>query len=103
MMARTSYHCHQILASIALATAVIAFIFLVVDSGTSDDSGLLLSLRGVENTIQYDADGRQLQVASAFIDPKTIEVVNRSPDFIAQVQELATTAKELSSCNGLLA
>ena len=100
MTARTSYHCHQILASIALATAVIAFIFLVVDSGTSDDSGLLLSLRGVENTIQYDADGRQLQVASAFIDPKTIEVVNRSPDFIAQVQELATTAKELSSCNG---
>ena len=97
MMARTSYHRHQILASIALATAVIAFIFLVVDSGTSDDSGLLLSLRGVENTIQYDgADGRQLQAASAVIDPKTIEVVNRSPDFIAQVQELelATTVPE---------
>ena len=95
-MTRTSYHRHQILASIALATAVIAFIFLVVDSGTSDDSGLLLSLRGVENTIQYDgADGRQLQAASAVIDPKTIEVVNRSPDFIARVQELATTAQYL--------
>ena len=94
MMARTSYHRHQILASIALATAVIAFIFLVVDSITSDDSGLLLSLRGIENTIQYDSDGRQLQAASTVIDPKTIEVVNRSPDFIAQVQELATTVPE---------
>ena len=71
MMARTSYHRHQILASIALATAVIAFIFLVVDSGTNDDSGLLLSLRGVENTklfsmMQMVVNSKQL------VDPSLI-------------------------------
>ena len=53
-MARTSYLHQQILASIALATAVIAFIFLVVDSTTA----------GVENTRQYDVS-RELATAQA--------------------------------------
>ena len=96
-MARTFSHHHQILASLALSTAVIAFIFLVVDSATSLS---LLSLRGVENV-----DGRQLQVATIVIDPKTIEVATRLPDFIAQAKKAiaekdATAKVKTARANG---
>ena len=91
-MTTSSYY--QILASVAVvATATFAIIFLT--AGTTTGGISILSLRG--NSVQEDQESRQLQVhpvrlvAPLDIDPKTIEVVNRSPDFIAQVQELATT------------